>query len=220
MSSPDRPRELGHEPEPPQSTKAPFLAGGQLHKNNETELGPKARADADAAIEALFGADGPPDFDDIDGPLCWPKVPAAEAAEAWEELRRWVEQLLERFSHLDHHAIPMCWWRHNGHVEALVALRDHERMCYFDSSPPTAGVEWHRAFRDIEARLREWTSTLACGSAHDPRPRPDRVTDPREWEEFVAADTHRRAEAQPPAGENTQDNEAADRAGQEQEPAP
>jgi hypothetical protein len=146
--------------------------------------------------------DGPPDFDDITGPLNWPKVPAADAVEAWEQLRRWVEQLLERFSHLDHHAIPMCWWRHNGHVEALAALRDHERMCYSDSSPPTAGVEWHRAFRDVESKLREWTATLSCGAAHDPRARPARVTDSQEWQAFVAADTKRRAEPQPQAGDN------------------
>ena len=215
MSVPYEYRQLDHEPEGPQSRQAAFPAGGEPHKQ---KLGPEPRADADAAIEALFGADGPPDFDDIDGPLCWPKLHAADAPEAWTELRQWVEQLVERFSHLDHHAIPNCWWRHNGHVEALVALRDHERMCYSDSSPATAGVEWHRAFRDIETRLREWTSTLACGSAHDLRPRPDRVTDALEWETFVAADTRRRAQAQPPTGENAKDT-AADTPGDEQEPA-
>jgi hypothetical protein len=155
------------------------------------------RAEAAAAVEAIFGADGPPDFDDITGPLHWPKVPAADAGEAWEELRHWVEHLLERFSHLDHHAIPSCWWRHNGHVEALAALRDHERMCYSETSPPTAAVEWHRAFRDVESRLREWTSTLSCGATHDPRPRPTRPTDANEWCAFLAADSQRRAETQP-----------------------
>ena len=158
--------------------------------------GSRTRASADAAIEALFGADGPPDFDDLAGPLPWWQIATSESTQAWEELRAWVERLLERFPHLDHHAVPVCWWRHNGHAEALAALRDHERMCYSDTSPPTAGVEWHRAFRDIEARLREWTSTLACGSVHVPRTRPARPTDPAEWDEFVADDTRRRAASQ------------------------
>jgi hypothetical protein len=153
-------------------------------------------AEAAGQLEAVAKGDKPQDFDDILGPRYWPRMSAAEAATAWTELRRWVDELLERFSHLDHHVIPMCWWRHNGHVEALSALRDHQRMCYDDSSPPTAAMEWHRAFRDIEARLREWTSTLACGATHDPRGRPVRVTDENEWDQFVATDFERRARNQ------------------------
>jgi hypothetical protein len=201
----------GHHSSPPT-----FPPNSEPDRNNKTKLAPGV--DVEAAIEALFGADGPPDFDDTDGPLFWPKLPAPEAAQAWAELRGWVEQLIERFSHLDHHAIPNCWWRHNGHVEALVALRDHERMCYSDSSPSTAGVEWHRAFRDIEARMREWTSTLACGSSHDPRPRPSRVIDDGEWEEFIAADKQDRERAQPPDDSNKVTNPAST-AGQQPEPA-
>lgn len=189
----------GHTKNEPEFSRAPgrpprTLASGS-NQNTKGELSPEAIADADSTLEALR-ANGLPHFDDLDGPLFWPKVPADKATTAWRELSGWVEQLIERFPHLDHHTIPMCWWRHNGHVEALAALRDHERMCYSDSSPLTAGVEWHRAFRDIEARLREWTSTLACGSVHDPRPRPGRVNDTTEWAEHVVADSKRRAESQ------------------------
>jgi hypothetical protein len=199
MTGPDGEVDLDdRDPEGPPST----LVGEGSHQTARTKLSFRERAEAAAAVEAIFRGDGPPDFDDISGPLHWPKVPAADAVEAWEELRRWVEHLLERFSHLDHHAIPLCWWRHNGHVEALAALRDHERMCYSDSSPPTAAVEWHRAFRDIESRLREWTSTLSCGAAHDPRARPARGTDGQEWQAFLSADTERRAQPQPQTGDN------------------
>ena len=85
------------------------------------------------------------------------------------DLRTWVERLMARFSHLDHHVIPRCWFLHNGHVEALAALRDQERVNYGETAPGTAGVDWHRAFRDVEARLREWTAQLACGATHEPR---------------------------------------------------
>ena len=163
--------------------------------DSEEEITFKDRAaEAAGELEAVARGDRPQDFDDILGPLYWPRVAAADAATAWTELRRWVDELLERFPHLDHHVIPICWWRHNGHVEALAALRDHQRMCYDDSSPPTAAMEWHRAFRDIEARLREWTSTLACGATHDPRGRSARAIDKSEWDQFVAADSEQRAQ--------------------------
>ena len=154
-------------------------------------------AEAAGELEAAAHGNMPQEFDDILGPVYWPGVSAARSATAWTDLRRWVNELLERFPHLDHHVIPMCWWRHNGHVEALAALRDHQRMCYDDSSPPTAAMEWHRAFRDIEARMREWTSTLACGATHDPKGRPARAADENEWQRFVAADSEERAQYQP-----------------------
>ena len=84
--------------------------------------------------------------------MYWPDLPPGEAHDEWEALRAWVEQLVVRFAHLDHHVIPRCWFRHNGHVEALVALRDQERVNYSDTAPGSAAVDWHRAFRDIEAR--------------------------------------------------------------------
>jgi hypothetical protein len=146
-------------------------------------------------LAALFGADGPPDLDEIEGPLRWPDLTADDASTEWHELRAWVERLLERFPHLDHHVIPLCWWRHNSHVEALAALRDHERICYSESSPATAAVDWHRAFRDIESRLREWTGVLSCGSTHDTRIRPLRPVDEQEWGRFVAGDVQRRRTA-------------------------
>ena len=94
--------------------------------------------------------------------------------------------------HLDHHVIPRCWFRHNGHVEALVALRDQERVNYSDTAPGSAAVEWHRALRDIEARLREWTGQLACGATHEVRAHQVRSLDSDEWDQFVNDDVNRR----------------------------
>jgi hypothetical protein len=45
----------------------------------------------------LFDADGPPDFDEITGPVYWPDLAADEAAEEWVALRAWFEQLMMRF---------------------------------------------------------------------------------------------------------------------------
>ncbi|MST32658.1 hypothetical protein GHK86_07980, partial [Acidimicrobiaceae bacterium USS-CC1] len=49
------------------------------------------------------------DLPDIPAPIHWPALPAEEAAEAWRDLRCWVEALQERFG-LDHHVLPGCWW--------------------------------------------------------------------------------------------------------------
>ena len=150
------------------------------------------RAGRMSALAKLYEADGPPDLDEVTGPTFWPDLSPAEAREEWAALRSWVEQLIERFGHLDHHVIPRCWFRHNGHVEALAALRDQERVNYADTAPATAGVEWHRAFQTIEARLRDWTGQLGCGATHEPRIRPPRPLDPDEWEQFVDDDASRR----------------------------
>ena len=121
-----------------------------------------------SALAQLSGCDALPDPDEMPGPLYWPGVCTSEACREWAALRTWVEQLMVRFPHLDHHVVPRCWFRHNGHVEALVALRDYEWVSYADTAPGTAAADWHRAFRDIEARLREWTAQIDCGAEHEP----------------------------------------------------
>lgn len=148
-----------------------------------------------SAFAALFGADGPPDFDDLTGPIHWGELTPGEAGVAWPELRSWVERLVVRFPHLDHHVIPACWWRHNGHVEALAALRDHERVSYAETAPATGAVDWHRAFRDVEAMLREWTGQHGCGATHNDRDRQLRPPTPAEWDQFVRGDLEGRQRA-------------------------
>jgi hypothetical protein len=152
----------------------------------------ETKAERLAALARLFDGDGPPDLDEIGGPIHWPDLTGGEAAMEWTALLTWVEQLMVRFPHLDHHVIPRCWFRHNGHVEALTALRDHERVTYGDTAPGTAAVDWHRAFRDIEARLREWTGQLACGATHEMRSRQSHLIEPDEWKNFVDDDASRR----------------------------
>jgi hypothetical protein len=134
------------------------------------------------------------DFADVPAPTHWPSVSAADAAAEWDGLRTWVEALRERFGHLDHHVIPRCWWRHNDHVEALAALRDHERSSFAGTAPATAPVDWFRALRDITALLKTWTAELGCGAAHQDPPVPLRAIDSGEWDRFVTADVARRQE--------------------------
>ena len=144
--------------------------------------------------ELMFGAFDEQDLDEIPGATHWPEIPAVDAEGQWEELRSWVEELQDRFAHLDHHVIPRCWWRHNEHVEALSALRDHERSSFSDTAPATAPFDWFRALRDVTALLRAWTGELSCGAVHqDP---PSNCSSPglAEWEDHKASDVAGRKE--------------------------
>ena len=141
---------------------------------------------------------GIPNLDDIPSATHWPSIPTQKAKAEWQALREWVELLQQRFPHLDHHAIPSCWWRHNEHVEALAALRDHERVSYLPTAPATAPVEWMRALRDIEFLLRSWTAEYPCGATHQDPPDTFRRGQFDGWDDHVAADVKQRAKAPAP----------------------
>jgi hypothetical protein len=150
------------------------------------------------------------DYGDIPVPTAWQTISADDAAKEWDQLRRWVEDLQDRFEHLDHHALPRCWWRHNSHVEALVALRDHERSSFADTAPATAPLDWFRALRDITALLRTWTAELGCGATHQPPAQPLRPADTDAWDRFVTDDVNRRRNRQPATTEATDTETATD----------
>lgn len=169
------------------------MTGGSNENETFRHPGPHAQgeglgAERVAALAKLFDAEGTSNPDEGSGPLYWSDLSAPEARREWNDLRTWVEELVVRFPHLDHHIIPRCWFRHNGHVEALVALRDHERVDFDHAAPGTAAVDWHRALRDIEARLRDWTGQLACGATHESRVPQPRVVDPDDWDRWVSED--------------------------------
>jgi hypothetical protein len=164
------------------------IEGMRVGEDRANERLGEPGSERSSALTRLFETDELLDLDEIAGPFHWPELSADDAARQWPALRCWVERLMTRFSHLDHHVIPRCWFLHNGHVEALSALRDQERVNYGETAPGTAGVDWHRAFRDVEARLREWTAQLACGATHEPRIRQGHPTTSGEWDAFIEED--------------------------------
>ena len=54
---------------------------------------------------------------------------AADAEWLWEELRDWVEWLVERYS-LDHRIVPPCWFLHGALVDELTALWGAWQVAY------------------------------------------------------------------------------------------
>lgn len=126
------------------------------------------------------------------GPVHWPSVLPEDARQAWADLRAWVERLVDRYA-LDARTVPPCWFRHNGHVEALAALRDAERACFGPTASATGGMDWFRALWEIEHRLLEWSARTQCSvHEHRPDPQPAWRIDDSEWEQFVAVDVEAR----------------------------
>jgi hypothetical protein len=148
------------------------------------------------ALAGLLDSGAADLFPDLGGPLLWPALSASEAAEEWPSLRAWVEQLVHRFS-LPAQVVPPCWFRHNTLVEGLAALREHHRASFSATAAPTAAIDWHRAFRDMEQRLAGWASLTQCSERHH-QPDATRVItpDPNDWDRFVSDDAdHRGATA-------------------------
>jgi hypothetical protein len=148
-------------------------------------------------LDALAGLFDPGDgdlFPGLDGPLLWPALSAEEAAEEWPSLRAWVEQLVGRFS-IPAQVVPPCWFRHNALVEGLAAVRDHHRASFSPTAAPTAAMDWHRAFRDMEQRLAGWAGLTQCSERYH-RPDAQRVITPDtdDWDGLVRDDVDRRRE--------------------------
>lgn len=103
----------------------------------------------------MFGMDA--------APVHWPSLTPAESAEQLAALSAWVRALVRRFS-IEPRIVPPCWNRHPGMVEALSALRDHERGAFTDDAPPGAAVDFLRAVRDIECFLAEQAAKTQCSA--------------------------------------------------------
>ena len=117
--------------------------------------------DVDGQLCGSVGDVGADPFGELDSPVHWPSLTGSERDSRVAQLEEWVEQLVARFA-LDTRVVPPCWGRHNAMVEALSALRDHERASYHQTAPPTAAVDWLRALRDVESILRAVAGQTQC----------------------------------------------------------
>lgn len=125
-------------------------------------------------------------------PLFWPDLLADRAVEEWQAPVNWVARAGGPLR-VGHPRRLGCWRQHNHLVEALVALGDHERGCYAATWPPTAAVEFHKALRDIDARLNLGTDPR-CDARHDPSHGRARSLPVDGLEDRIATDVQRRAE--------------------------
>jgi hypothetical protein len=131
-------------------------------------------------------------------PLHWPTMTRDEAAKQWPELLDWVERFRGRYEVFDEKILPPCWYQHPCYVGALQALRDFERVAYTKSAPGSAGVDWHRAFRDIEMLITRWSAgPVACVGGHKERKERQRggLVDEDAFAEFLTHDLASRRDA-------------------------
>lgn len=142
------------------------------------------------------------DADAPAGSVHWPTLTADEAVYEWDALLTWVSGFMARYP--NGVRIPDCWWHHTDLVEALSALRDHERASFSRRNSPVAAVEWQRARRDVEQSLELWIRRLPCAVPGRGHRQPEPLTRrPDGWPEHVAADVERRHTAEPgPAGDD------------------
>lgn len=120
------------------------------------------------------------------GPLYWPSLSPTQIEKEFRLLGEWVDILRFRYPYdLDYHVVPLCWFRHESHVVALQALRDHERTAYDTDSPGSSAVDWHRALRDVSVLLRQFTSNLRCSTTEHFPVRLAPQADHEAFEEYV-----------------------------------
>jgi hypothetical protein len=132
----------------------------------------------------------------VRAPTDWRHVPSVEAANEWAKLRDWVGWCKHRYA-LDHRVIPPCWYLHGGLVDLITALRDHHEHAFGELQPATASSEWHRAFRDLEPRLRDWASRTGCTrDQHRPDVTVEWPDDTGRWNAHVADDEQQRLAAE------------------------
>lgn len=105
-------------------------------------------------------------------PVHVPSLVAAGYRALLHDLSEWVEALVARHS-IDIRTIPPCWAEHPAIVEALSALRDHERGSFAVNAPPAAAVDWLRALHDVLILVRDHAALTGC-TASEHRPPPTR----------------------------------------------
>jgi hypothetical protein len=130
------------------------------------------------------------------GPVNWLELSADRAAQQWAQLRAWVCWLRTTFAY-DHRVVPPCWYLHGAFVDLLTALRDHHEYAFSELQPGTAASEWHRAFRELEPRLRDWASRTGCTrDQHRPDVTVEWPDDTARWKAHVVYDEQQRLAAE------------------------
>jgi hypothetical protein len=175
---------------------------------------------ATASFTERIARFGPDTRDDARAPLHWPTLAPEVAAREWPGLLEWVERLQERYEAFDEKVLPPCWYKHACYVSALQALRDFERVAYSKSAPGSAGVDWHRALRDIEMLIARWSAgPVACVGGHKERKGAGPVDDDA-FDTFLAEDLARRLARTTAEGRRPVEHEAGTSAATLKRPPP
>ena len=124
----------------------------------------------------------------------WRELLASDAPDAWNNLRDWVEWLIQRYDVPDV-VIPDCWWRHGDLTEELSALYA-AWVASFDSTDSGYGpVGWHERWSPAKDRLRKHYNGQ-CKNGHKtatPRTMPPADQKWKDWAKSSHNDLRREA---------------------------
>ena len=135
--------------------------------------------------------------DEARPPLHWPTMNSDEAARQWPELLHWVQDLRNRYESFDEKTLPPCWYRHPCYVGALQALKDFEQLAYAKNAPGSAGMDWHRALRDVEMMISRWSGgPVVCVGGHKESKQVGTI-DFETFDTFLEQDLKRRRDLRP-----------------------
>ncbi len=111
----------------------------------------------------------------------WRDLDNAEAADAWEQLREWVEWFTYRYE-IPHTVIPDCWWKHGPLVEELSALHTAHVAAFDPGDSGFGPISWHERLTLARDRFKAAYKNGCLNGHTDPRPRSwNEVIDEQEW---------------------------------------
>lgn len=122
----------------------------------------------------------------------WRELDDADAPQAWEQLRAFVEWVTVRYN-IPVSVVPNCWYRHPGLVEELSALHSAHTAAFDQSDAGFGPIGWHERFAVAIPRLTRAYGG-GCSNGHQAtRPRSwTNVIDTQEWDTWATtAHTHR-----------------------------
>lgn len=132
----------------------------------------------------------------------WAAMDQQEALEAWEQLREWVETVLDEQLQLvalpdaGTNVVPPCWYLHRDVVWELSWLCQEWLNLYRgDGTARQAGDWWDRWLPGVLRRIGESPAGKRCKTSHsDPGPAPKGRPPQPSWDDVVQTDIAERPE--------------------------
>ncbi|MEV4775963.1 hypothetical protein LTA6_001893 [Microbacterium sp. LTA6] len=109
----------------------------------------------------------------------WRTLTDADAREAWDELRAWVEWFSLRYR-VSESVVPACWFKHGQLVEELSALHIAHTAAFDPSDAGFGPIGWHERLSLAIPRMNRAYSG-GCARGHDAATPRSWVIDEQEW---------------------------------------
>jgi hypothetical protein len=126
----------------------------------------------------------------------WSDLTPEEADQRWKELHAWVQELLAR-NNIGPKEIPDCWYRHNGLVDELEALRWAWLELNNPESKCSEPIRWREALHRARGRWPLFNPN-GCATTHS-ESRARVADDEAQWHSFLDGEPQRCVDQPTPA---------------------